>query len=170
MLAQQIAKQKGLNIKYDEKQSDLIQKLENNGFINSQNSNYFHLIRQTRNKAVHFPFEANSKIAHKLLKYAEILGRWYYEEFGQYSLVDNPLDPNPIFWQCKTTVAQLETVLANYDFLNNQLQDLPNLIRDLHNKKKNIEAQIYALKNKSQQRRDREKYQYEIEKQQLFRT
>lgn len=70
LLAQQIAKQKGLNIKYDEKQSDLIQKLENNGFINSQNSNYFHLIRQTRNKAVHFPFESNSKTAHKLLKNA----------------------------------------------------------------------------------------------------
>lgn len=58
--------------------------------------------------------------------------------------------------------------MSNYDFLNNQLQDLPNLIRDLHNKKKNIEEQIYALKNKSQQRREREKYQYEIEKQQLL--
>ena len=139
LLALEIAEKKGLNIKYSEKQFVKIHVLKNAGVIDEKVLNIFESIREERNKASHPPFEGDSQTARTLLGYAATLGRWYYEELGQHQPDNHPLPVSPVayllFSQYQKTVAQLEATIANYEFINNQLQNLPNTIIDLQNKK-----------------------------------
>ena len=100
------------------------------------------------------------------LKDAYNLGFRYYPQTHPEG--DIPPAPNPLLLKYQKTVAQLKAVTTNYEFLKNQLHNLPNTIIDLQNKKENVNDQITTLKNKSQQRRNKEKYQYKSEKQQLL--
>ncbi len=169
LLAQQIAEKNGLNIKDIDKQYDLIQKLKENKLINPQQVSDFHLIRENRNKASHYPFEGDSQTAHTLLKYGENLALWYYQEFIKNSS-STPIRTasHPLIHEYQNTVTKLKTTITNYEAIKNESQSLPNTIIDLEDKKKNILTQINTLKNQAQQRQNQEKYQYEIQKQQLL--
>ena len=106
------------------------------------------------------------------MRYAENLGSWYYNGFRQHYSDNESLPISPVayllFSQYQKTVAQLEAAITDYEFLKNQLRNLPNLLTDLQNKKNNINHNINLLKKQSQKRRNEEKYQYDIEKQQLL--
>ena len=172
-LARQIAQKNRVDLRNIEKQHELVQKLKDDNLIDSKVYAHLDFIRLKRNDAVHYR-KGNYQIALVCIQYAYEIGFWYDCKFGQkqhnikHSFII-PSNLNKILSsQYEEAVAQLGAMITDYESLNNQLLNSPNLITDLQKEKQSIYVQITKLKNISQQRQNQKIYRNNLQKQKLL--
>ena len=174
-LARQIAQKNRVALINIEKQYELVQKLKYDNLIDSKVYAHLDFIRLKRNDAVHYR-KGNYQIALVCLQYAYELGFWYECKFGQKQhnikhsfIIPSNLNKIKILSSpYEEAIAQLEIMINDYESLNNQLLNSPNIIRDLQKEKQNIYVQITRLKNTSQQRQNQKIHQNNLQKQKLL--
>lgn len=89
-LAQLIAAEVGLYVSTDERQIDLLSRLRDRGLLKGEVERLFHELRRTGNEATH-TLAGNHRTALSNLKYARLLGIWFY----RVKTKDSNFNPGP---------------------------------------------------------------------------
>ena len=91
-LAQQVASRFGVELRVEETQQQLIQRLELEGILEREVAELFHVLRRKGNLANH-ELKGDHATALKILRLAWQLGVWFHRTFGDPDFRSGPFQP-----------------------------------------------------------------------------